>query len=40
VFYIPAAFGLEQWGIAAGLAVVAVLLMEAVKVVRGKIWGR
>jgi len=34
VFYIPAAFGALQWGIAAGLAVGAVLGMEAVK------WGR
>jgi Ca2+-transporting ATPase len=36
VFYIPAAFGLRQWAIAAGLALGAVLVMEAVKWVRNK----
>lgn len=33
VFDIPADFGLEQWGIAAGLALAAVVLMELKKVV-------
>lgn len=33
VFDVPADFGLEQWGIAAGLALAAVILMELKKVV-------
>jgi len=37
VFYIPATFGLGQWGIAAGLAVGAVVVMELVKWVRGRL---
>ena len=36
VFYIPVAFGLQQWGIATGLAVGAVVLMEVVKWVRNR----
>jgi magnesium-transporting ATPase (P-type) len=31
IFAIPANFGWEQWGIAAGLALVAVILMELAK---------
>ena len=34
VFYIPASFGLVQWGISVGLAVCAVVLMEVWKVCR------
>ncbi|MYL35803.1 HAD-IC family P-type ATPase [Pontibacillus yanchengensis] len=34
VFHIPAAFGLTDWGIAAGLALGAVIMMEIVKVLR------
>ncbi|MCL2568711.1 MAG: cation-translocating P-type ATPase [Oscillospiraceae bacterium] len=37
VFYIPAAFGLAQWGIAAGLALGAVVLMEIFKGIRNKV---
>ncbi len=36
VFNIPASFGWEQWGIAAGLAVVAVILMELAKFIPHK----
>ena len=36
VFYIPTAFGLHQWTIAAGLAVGAVLVMEVVKWIRNQ----
>lgn len=36
VFNIPASFGWEQWGIAAGLAVVAVILMELAKFIDRK----
>ncbi|MCL2409891.1 MAG: cation-translocating P-type ATPase [Oscillospiraceae bacterium] len=34
VFYIPAAFGLSSWGIAAGLGLGAVVIMELIKWVR------
>ncbi|MCL2562765.1 MAG: cation-translocating P-type ATPase [Oscillospiraceae bacterium] len=36
VFYIPAAFGWPQWGIAAGLAALAVLGMEIGKLIRSE----
>jgi len=37
VFYIPTAFGLHQWAIAAGLAIGAVLVMETVKWIWNKL---
>jgi len=37
VFYIPVTFGLHQWGIAAGLAVGAVTVIEVLKMVLRKV---